>query len=257
MALWHPDAERVPTAAFWPGMDAEFPAFRGCMVHIMQGYQSTMIRWAQERPWRTAKSAHFTIGRSGRLVQHVPLGSRSWAAGRACNPTWPQLSPSQLRAANPRSVNHTVVNFECEGFSKDPVDYGYDYVYDTAHPWPQALVTSLINALVWVHEELGLDPSGETIIGHRDTDSCTRADDPGWAFPMASVRAIVAARASSGGSPPAPAPEGSESLQQQIDALSATQAAQAADLTALKGDAEAQQAAIATIQERIDRHLQA
>ena len=245
MDLWYPGAEKIPTAAHWADMDRAFPFFRGYMIHVMQGYQTTMIRWAQERPYTTKKSAHATAGRSGRLAQHVALDSRSWAAGRSCRETWPLVDPAQgssVPVEQRRSMNHTVVNIECEGFSKVP-GYGYDYLYDETHPWPAALITAVVDFGVFFFRQTGLAPDPTRIIGHRDTDGCTRSDDPGFAFPMLEVRERIAAGVS--GAPPAPPPPDpgtpSPDLLPRIETLEATQAAQDARLAAHEA--------------RMDRHL--
>jgi hypothetical protein len=229
--VWDPAAEAIPTAAFWDGMDPHYPTYVGYMIHIMQGYQATMIRWANERPMVTQKSANATIGRIGRLAQHVALGSRCWAAGAACAPTWPLVDAQQRPGANPqRSMNHTLYSVECEGFSKDPITYGYDYIYGPAHPWPEPLIAKIVSHGVWFFETSGLDPDPLRIIGHRDTDGCTRSDDPGWAFPMVEVQERIAAGVSGSPSAPAPVIPVVGDLEEQLAALVAEDARQAAIL---------------------------
>ncbi len=231
--LWMPGAAKIPTAAYWAGMDPAFPTYRGYMIHIMQGYQTTMDRWARERPMRTKKSAHSSVARSGRKVQYVALGDRSWSAGRACAEGWVLVDPAQASSVpinQRRSMNHTLWNVECEGFSKPP-GYGYDYVYGPAHPWPEPLLAGIVEFGVFFFTQTGLAPDPLRIIGHRDTDGCTRADDPGDAFPMVEVQERIAAGVL--GSPVAPPPRdpGVGGLQEAIDALVAEDARQAAILS--------------------------
>jgi hypothetical protein len=242
MDAWYPGAEKIPSAAFWPGMDPAFLHYSALMVHIMQGYQTTLDAWARQRPPVVEKSAHVSINRAGRTVQYVALGSRSWTAGSACAPTWPLIAPSQRPGAVPqRSMNHTVFNVECEGFSKPPTTYGYDYVYDAARPWPEPLLASLVAVGVWFFRQTGLAPDPIRIIGHRDTDSCTRADDPGWAFPMAAVQARIAAGVTGTPTTPLPPDTAVDGLRTRIVALEAAQGAQEAILRGLA--------------DRLDRHL--
>ena len=182
---WMPAVERVitPEGTYWPS-----GAFQplAVMNHIMQGYQATMIRWAEGNP-TVEKSAHFTISRGGRIVQHVSVYDMSWAAGAPCSATWALLPPDYAG-----SVNRLVVNIEHEGFSTPPA-YAYDNVYDSSHPWPQAMVDASIAVNAWIAAEFGLEANFNTIMGHRDTDACTRALDPGAAWPQAAVVAAVAA----------------------------------------------------------------
>lgn len=173
--LWMPDVEQVRTEAkgHYPGVFTP----RAVMSHIMQGYQSTMIRWAEERPYATAKSAHFTIGRAGRIVQHVAINEAAWTAGRLVEPVWKLLSYDT-------SPNMQFIGIEHEGFSVPPSGYGYDYVYDVATPWPPEMVDATIRVHEWVMRELGLVPNHNTVIGHRATDTISRANDPGSAWPQ-------------------------------------------------------------------------
>lgn len=159
-----PDVERVPTAA----VGGEITP-RGVMSHVMQGWQATMIRWARERPRVTPKSAHFTIGRDGRIVQHVPIRRQAWHAGRLDPgepPRWSLLPPG----ANP---NDYAIGIEHEGFSGEP--------------WPDAQVQATIRVHRWLFAELGLVPSEETVIGHFVTAPASRAADPGPTWPRARI----------------------------------------------------------------------
>lgn len=164
MAEWMPSVERVETAAVGGPIKP-----RGVMSHIMQGWQATMIRWARERPRLTPKSAHFTIGRDGRVVQHVPVRRRAWHAGRLdrdAPPRWSLLPPG----ANP---NDHAVGIEHEGFSGEP--------------WPDPQVRATIEVHRWLFAELGLAPSGDTVIGHFMTAPASRAADPGPAWPRSRI----------------------------------------------------------------------
>ena len=178
--IWMPGVEVIQTAAF--GGYGEIKPI-AVINHIMQGHQSTMIKWAKERPAVTQKSAHFTISRSGRIVQHVPINQASWTSGRVKQPTWKLLRYVNSLPANPNSY---VINIEHEGFSIPP-DYGYDYVYSDSKPWPEAMVIASIEVQRWVCAQLEIEPNEDTITGHSVIDSIDRAFDPGTYWPKARV----------------------------------------------------------------------
>jgi N-acetyl-anhydromuramyl-L-alanine amidase AmpD len=173
---WMPGVEHQPSEAFgYSDMPRGSMRAIAVMSHIMQGYQRTMIAWARERPYATPKSAHFTIGRGGRIVQHVGVYDPAWTAGHVNRPTWPRYRPS----TNP---NRYLVHIEHEGFSVPP-GYGYDYVYDDRRPWPALMVDASVRVQRWVLAELAIEASQETVIGHFETDSVNRVNDPGPAWP--------------------------------------------------------------------------
>ncbi|MSQ41987.1 MAG: N-acetylmuramoyl-L-alanine amidase [Dehalococcoidia bacterium] len=189
-----PGVERVPTAA--QGYDDLPPGSMralAVMSHIMHGYQGTILRWARERgPSITPAGARFMIGRSGRLVQHVGVYDAAWHAGHVAAPTWALYRPG----TNP---NRCTVGIEHEGFSVPP-PYPYDYLYDQQRPWPQPMVEASIAVHRWLMGELALEPAPDTVIGHCMTDSVTRADDPGAAWPRERVIQSL------GGTPARPEP---------------------------------------------------
>jgi N-acetyl-anhydromuramyl-L-alanine amidase AmpD len=160
MPDWMPDVERVESAAAGGAIEP-----RGVMSHIMQGAQATMIAWARERPLVTPKSAHFTIGKDGRVVQHVAIRRQAWHAGRldAGRPPLWRLLP---HGANP---NDFAVGIEHEGFSGEP--------------WPEPQVQATLRVHRWLFAELALVPSEDTVIGHCMTAPLTRAHDPGSGWP--------------------------------------------------------------------------
>lgn len=194
-----PGIEHIPSAAFgYPDKPEIRPL--AVMSHIMQGYQSTMIQWAKERPPQTQKSAHFTISRSGRIVQHVAIDQAAWTAGYVNTPVTWKLYP---RWDNP---NKHLVQIEHEGFSVPP-GYGYDYIYSPSRPWPEAMVQASIRVHLWVFRELGLVPSEDTVIGHFMTDGKNRVNDPGDQWPRQRTITELRDALMPPPAPPAPARE--------------------------------------------------
>lgn len=168
----------VPDLTMWP---------KQVVSHVMQGFQTTMIGWARERPPVTDVAIHFTIGRNGRIVQHKEI----WSPGRHVG--W-------------QDWNLHTVGIEHEGFSVNP-GYSFDYLYSVSQPWPEAMILSSIRVHRWVFEAIrAYDPSvfpdESTIITHAMTGQPDRQNDPGALF-MQQVRPrLLAAFAP----PPPPAP---------------------------------------------------
>ena len=188
---WMPGVVEAPTEAYgYADVAAGSMVPIAVMSHIMQGYQPTMVAWANERPRVTPKSAHFTVGRTGDVIQHVGIYDPAWAAGRVADPTW-RLLPADASTAD-STPNKLCVHIEHEGFSVPP-QYGYDYLYDETHAWPQPMVQSSIEVQRWCLGELGVDASADAVIGHFMTDGVSRADDPGSAWPRQRILAELGA----------------------------------------------------------------
>lgn len=164
MTDWAPFAERIESAAVGGPIQPI-----AALSHIMQGAQATMIAWARERPAVTPVSAHFTIGKTGRIVQHVSIRRQAWHAGRldiGAAPTWRLLPPG----GNP---NDFAVGIEHEGFSGEV--------------WPELQIEATIRVHRWLFDELKLIPSTDTVIGHFETAPRSRAHDPGPTWPRGRI----------------------------------------------------------------------
>ncbi len=187
---WAPFAEAIPTAAYGGyGMAPGSMQPIAVMSHIMQGYQSTMIDWAEERPAEHQVSAHASISRAGRIVQHVSIYDPAWTAGVVREPTWPGLrSDSSGVPVNP---NTYVVHIEHEGFSQ--LALGTDYIYETR--WPALMLEASVRFHAWVFAQLGIVADPLTVIGHYETNSVTRGNDPGSAWSKATVIGMLAVEA--------------------------------------------------------------
>lgn len=162
MERWMPGAERHETAAQggYGVAQGEMQA-TAVVMHVMEGWLSTMVRWAEERPAFHQASYHLGLGLDGRIVQFVPIDNPAWHAGRrddGVNPTWPLWEPSR----NPGG--HTVA-IAREGFAKDP--------------WTPEQLEAAPKVIAWAMEQHGIEPSRETLIGHYELNPITRAHDPG------------------------------------------------------------------------------
>ena len=148
--------------------------------HIMQGYQQTLVNDGG----RDGISAHFSIGRGGRKVQHVSVRRAAYHAGVVISPVWRLLQVG----GNP---NRIAVGVEHEGFSEAPRTYPHDYLYDAAHPWPDEMVRASIDVHSWVFHAINVIPTPDTLIPHAYTDTVTRANDPGSAWPRDAIMTVM------------------------------------------------------------------
>jgi len=186
------------------------------MSHVMQGFQRTMVDWAQERPAQTKKSAHFTIGRDGRIVQHVPITTPAWHAGRldpGVSPTWRLLPPGQNPSAHTVGIEHEGFSAPAFNDSGQRID---DFVYSVQRPWPEPMIEATIRVHQWLFEELGLVASVDTVIGHHETAPHSRAQDPGPLWPRSRILAALFAEG--------PTPEDEETLSPALSAEDAYRA---------------------------------
>lgn len=185
---WLDEIEAIPTAAFgnYPAVPNGQMWPKQVVSHIMEGWQTTMINWARERPVVNRKSAHFTIGRTGRIVQHVSLWDPAWHVA------WQEW-------------NQHSIGIEHEGFSVAGPVYGQTN-YSPAYPWPQAMVDASIRLHKLIFDAIrtydtSVVPDLSTIIGHRDTGQPDRLNDPGAQW-YSQVRPLVIAAFA----PPPPPP---------------------------------------------------
>lgn len=186
---WMPDVEHVPPV--WQhmieGLTGVAPGRMQPIVgvdHIMQGWQTTMIRYCQEQNPERRVVATFTIGQRGRIVQHLSLFDPGRHVGIIRAATWSQLAkaPSTHRGADPWSVS-----WEHEGFSVDPGLGNHANIraatWSPQNPWPEAMVEASTRTKIWawLHvpslRTLG-PPSPNTLVGHYELDGTMRINDP-------------------------------------------------------------------------------
>jgi N-acetylmuramoyl-L-alanine amidase len=178
---WAPTsiAAHVPTSVFGY---ADVPA--GSMKpiaivdHVMQGYKRTMDARAKGNYGLVAQ---FSVARDGSASQHASIFDPTYHAGRLDSklPTWPLYR----QGVNP---NKLTVGIEHEGFSVDPGNYPYDFLYGAAHPWPDPMIKKTIEIHEWCFEQapsLG-KPGPQSIIGHNQIAPLSRENDPGPFFPF-------------------------------------------------------------------------
>jgi hypothetical protein len=173
---WFPEAERQPS----PNHEARNAPIKAACLHIMQGGLQGSIDYMNSK----GLSAHFCVGKNGRIVQMVSIKETAYTNGltwdsvnkrwltpsdppRPVTPAWPEITPG----LNP---NRNTVTIEHEGFTGQPL---------TAEM--QAADRKLLK---WIASETGLVyVAGHTLIGHRHINPLDKARCPGTAFDLAAI----------------------------------------------------------------------
>lgn len=176
-----PFAERItiPPTNYAVGNDATLAA----CLHIMNSGIQSCISWFKSPV--SGVSAHFGIGKDGRLVQFVSIRDTAYAQGlnydrqtgkwftfrdkvrKNVRPTWGLLTPGM-------SINRHVISIEHEGKPGEPLT--------------PAMTAMQTRVLKWIAEQTGLVyVAGSTLIGHFNLDNIDRAYCPGSAFNFAEI----------------------------------------------------------------------
>lgn len=210
---WMPGVLRIPSSEWGYSDIAEDDMWPKAVIHhVMQGYASTMDAWARSAQ-SEGRSVQFRVarecnncaaplgvpkGQSGivcpspidHIAQYISIWNPAYHAGQVINPDpWGATMIGRF-GPNP---NKWAVGIEGEGFSKDTnPSYDYDYLHGEGvdprgrqrYPWPEAMVqaTILIDRFVLNSTaELAAHPRKQDLVmTHNQTDTATRADDPGF-----------------------------------------------------------------------------
>jgi LysM repeat protein len=148
--------------------------------HIMVGWLTTMVNWMSNGESKII--AHFGISSKGRIVQFHPINR----VGRHVSALIGVTSKIALREGQhpgTTGANGYSIGIEHEGLSLpypgDPASLR-PITWSKTNPWPDAMVEASIAVKRWCFANapsLGT-PSRDTIIGHYETDSSNRPDDP-------------------------------------------------------------------------------
>ena len=167
----HPDGR-----AGYPDMAPGSMEIKGVVHHVISGYSKTLVNWMKTNTGPQI-SCHFTIARDGEIWQHASIFDATWHAGNVEEkPKWELYTGI--------SPNRITCGIEFEGFSKDPVSYGFDWLYTPSTPWPEQMIRSGIKITKWILEQHNLEANRNTIIGHHMLNSQNRAHDPGVMWPI-------------------------------------------------------------------------
>ena len=120
-AIWRPwrylatsPAEHVGKPTYYANLNHP----RGAMLHIMQGWMTTVLRWADIGFY--PKSWHYSIGRDGTVYQHLDHkhggyhGGITSAKARDYPPRWRLWRGASI------NVNHYTIGIEHEGLAGQP-----------------------------------------------------------------------------------------------------------------------------------------
>lgn len=186
---WMPGVERVPFRSFASSGIAEDSMFPQAIVqHVMSGYMAGARAMALNNLEGTPPSWHFSIGRDGHVMQHVSIWDTAWHCG-ITRDVIPVALVTSLRDRFGRDPNTWTVGIEHEGFSIPALYNGKrvdDYVYDTEHPWPDAMIEASIRVQKWVWNQCGWlieitdrIEREERFLMHSMIDTVNRVQDPG------------------------------------------------------------------------------
>lgn len=159
---------------FWSGRSGQKPL--AICDHIMQGTLESSDSWFRNRSSQV--SAHFGVGKDGRIWQWVHTQDSAWANGILQSPdtTIDWLAECVRNNINP---NHCTLSIEHEGY--------------TGVPFPP----EQYKATLWLHRHLCVNyniiPDRKHIIGHYQITAYDRANCPGKAFPWGQLMKDLAA----------------------------------------------------------------
>ncbi len=151
---------------FWPGRDGYMPM--AIVEHMMQGTIDETFRYFNGEEGDYYVSAHYGIGRDGRIWQFVRDEDTAWANGVLNNP---DTSIDWLDEVSREKVNPNLItlSIEYEGFSG------------------QELTEEQYQAALFLHRQLTrrweIPATNNFILGHDRFDGIERKLNPGPAFP--------------------------------------------------------------------------
>ncbi|HEX2911448.1 MAG TPA: N-acetylmuramoyl-L-alanine amidase [Chloroflexia bacterium] len=202
--------EQRPVSHFWKGRGGFLPI--AIVEHMMQGTLEETWRYfnGKVETGEYAVSAHYGIGRDGRIWQFVADEDTAWSNGILQEP---DLSIGWLKEVYQERINCNLVtlSIEYEGFSGEPL---------TEEQYQAALALHQQLARRW-----DIEADSEHIIGHDRIDSLERGDNPGSAFPLLRLLRDLMAEEPAAATPDrsvetaAPAPEFAQPTQEAEAAI--------------------------------------
>jgi N-acetylmuramoyl-L-alanine amidase len=168
---WCAFAERKESGNFWPGRGSQ--KTKAVVLHIAETTFQGAVSWLTD-PTSNA-SAHFVVGKDGRIAQLVSINDTAWANGLSyANGVWLTQFDKQQVPANPSwdglikdvNPNWYTVSIEHEG--------------QRWEKWTSAMYDANLKLLKWIKESLLLTYIlHESLIGHYEIDPIARCYCPG------------------------------------------------------------------------------
>jgi len=141
-----------------PGRSGQIP--RAIVLHIMEGTLEGAASWFNNP--NSSASAHYGIGKDGRIWQFVDENNAAWANGQVRNATWRLLIPD----VNP---NLYTISIEHEG--------------KTGEPWTEAMYQADLALIRDIAARWKIPLDRDHIIGHYQLDAVNRQRCPGTGLP--------------------------------------------------------------------------
>ena len=150
------------------------------VCHITEGSYEGSISWLCNPASKA--SAHFVVGRDGRITQLVELTDTAWCNGTSTDPNSSvYYGKSSLEAVRERktNANYYTISIEHEG-----------YYSQTGGNLTSAQLTATIDLIKYIRSEVkriyGIDipADREHIVGHYQINPVTKPNCPGEKFPF-------------------------------------------------------------------------
>jgi|GEM_PF-1822637 len=160
--------ELYPVKNFWKGRGQQHPV--AIVEHTMQGTLEDTFRYFNGDLGNYPVSAHYGVGRDGRIWQFVAVEDTAWANGivQDYDITLDWVTEALREGVN---LNSITISIEYEGYSGEP------------------LTQEQYEAALELHRQLlaqwNILADEQHIIGHSHLDRLERAADPGAGFPWA------------------------------------------------------------------------
>ena len=129
------------------------------VIHTGEGTEEAISSWFGNPASKV--SAHYTVTRDGRVLQHVDDLTVAWHVGP--------------------SYNRQTIGIEHEGLAADP------------NTWTPELIEASTSLFAWLSKEYALAPPPQVLLEHSEIDPLTRLD-PGPYFPRGPYLALAGAK---------------------------------------------------------------
>lgn len=149
---------------------------KAIVYHIMEGSLTGTDSWFASR--KSGASTHFGVGRNGEIHQYVDLDDAPYGNGAIRNPSWTGLIPD----GKGDYINPNLYTISIEHEGKHERDERHNII--TFWEPTEAQYQATLALTRWLIAKEDIAPSLESLIGHNQIDSVSRANCPGPGFPF-------------------------------------------------------------------------